>query len=322
MIDFCIVGSGIAGSTIAKLLSKKYSVKILDKAKGVGGRSSNRRYDDKLNFDHGLQYISPKNGEFKKFIKYLEKKDVIKEWTGPHLDFLFKKKKNSKKYIGSKSNNSIVKYLLQNQDVSLNNAVKKIIFKNDHWTVSLNNGDKINFRNIVLTCPYLQTKNLTSKYLGKKILDLNVKMEPNITLMIVLKNGNRIPLSSINLNDEVIAWISNENSKKRFKSNLNLLTVQSQVKWAKKYINIHKEDKHKVILKMLNKISNLFDIDKKKIIFKNIHGWKYSYNISKTKYKSIWHKKYRLGVCGDWFMGPKAEHAWLSAKDIYKKINR
>ena len=31
MIDFCVLGSGIAGSTIANLLSKKYSVHVFDK---------------------------------------------------------------------------------------------------------------------------------------------------------------------------------------------------------------------------------------------------------------------------------------------------
>ena len=61
MIDFCILGSGIAGSTIAKLLSKKYSVQVFDKAKGVGGRTSNKRLKKNLSFDHGAQYISPKS---------------------------------------------------------------------------------------------------------------------------------------------------------------------------------------------------------------------------------------------------------------------
>ena len=37
MKDFCIIGSGIAGSTIANLLAKKYSVEIFDKARGPGG---------------------------------------------------------------------------------------------------------------------------------------------------------------------------------------------------------------------------------------------------------------------------------------------
>ena len=92
MKDFCIVGSGIAGSTIANLLSKKYSVEIFDKARGPGGRASNRRYKDNLSFDHGLQYISPKSNEFKKFILDLKRNNVLKKWSGKHLDFTFKKK--------------------------------------------------------------------------------------------------------------------------------------------------------------------------------------------------------------------------------------
>ena len=61
MIDFCVLGSGVAGSTVANLLSKKYSVHVFDKARGPGGRSSNKRFKNNLSFDHGVQYISPKS---------------------------------------------------------------------------------------------------------------------------------------------------------------------------------------------------------------------------------------------------------------------
>ena len=74
MLDFCIIGSGVSGSTIAYLLSKKYSVHILDKARGPGGRASNKRFKQNLSFDHGVQYISPKSKEFLNFIKTLCKK--------------------------------------------------------------------------------------------------------------------------------------------------------------------------------------------------------------------------------------------------------
>ena len=73
MIDFCILGSGISGSTIANILSKKYTVKVFDKARGPGGRSSNKRFKDNLSFDHGVQYISPKSKEFLKLINSLDK---------------------------------------------------------------------------------------------------------------------------------------------------------------------------------------------------------------------------------------------------------
>ena len=130
MKDFCVVGSGIAGSTVANLLSKKYSVEIFDKARGPGGRASNRRYIENLSFDHGLQYFSPKSNEFNKFILDLKKKKILKQWSGQHLDFTFQKK-NSIKYIGSKGNNDICKYLIKNIKVNYNSTVTNIRFNSN-----------------------------------------------------------------------------------------------------------------------------------------------------------------------------------------------
>ena len=33
-----------------------------------------------------------------------------------------------------------------------------------------------------------------------------------------------------------------------------------------------------------------------------------------------WNKKNKLGVCGDWFLGPKAENSFLSANSLYNEI--
>ena len=71
MKDVCIIGSGISGATIANNLSKKFSIDVYDKARGAGGRSSNKKFKKNESFDHGVQYISPKNSHFKKFISDL-----------------------------------------------------------------------------------------------------------------------------------------------------------------------------------------------------------------------------------------------------------
>ena len=75
MSTYCVIGSGISGATISNLLNKKHSVELYDKARGPGGRSSFKRLDKKIGFDHGVQYISPKTTEFKKlFSRYLQRK--------------------------------------------------------------------------------------------------------------------------------------------------------------------------------------------------------------------------------------------------------
>jgi len=319
MIDFCVLGSGIAGSTIANLLSKKYSVHVFDKARGPGGRSSNKRFKKNLSFDHGVQYISPKSKPFIKYVHKLYKNKILKSWDDNHLDFTFKKKPFSTKYIGIKANNDLVKYNLKNIKQSFSSPIEKIDFKKFFWEITLKNKSKHQFKSLIITCPFPQLKKLAKNYLDKNILKLKVQMQPNITVMIAFKNQKTLPISSIKFNDDILAWAANENSKKRFKSNINLWTLQATLKWSKKTINKYKNNKL-IMNELITRFIKLTGFEKNKIIFKRIHGWKYSYNYEKTPYLSIWNKKINLGICGDWFNGPKVENAWLSANDLIRKI--
>ena len=36
----------------------------------------------------------------------------------------------------------------------------------------------------------------------------------------------------------------------------------------------------------------------------------------------FWNTKYSLGICGDWFIGPKVEDAWISSHDLYNRIKK
>ena len=319
MIDFCILGSGIAGSTIANLLSKKYSVQVFDKARGPGGRSSNKRFKNNLSFDHGVQYISPKSKLFTAFIHKLYKNKILKNWDHGHLDFTFEKKPFSNKYIGRKANNDLVKYNLKNIKQSFASSIEKIKFNKYFWEITLKNKSKYQFKSLIITCPFPQLKKLAKNYLAKNILKLKVRMQPNITVMLAFKNQKNLPISSIKFNDDILAWAAYENSKKRFMSNINLWTLQATLNWSKKTINKYKTDKS-IMNQLITRFIKLTGFKKNKIIFRRIHGWKYSYNYEKTPYLSIWNKKINLGVCGDWLNGPKVENAWLSANDLAKKI--
>ena len=93
MSDYCVIGSGISGSTIANLLAKKNLVHVHDKGRGPGGRASFKRIKNKIGFDHGTQYFSPKTSKFKKFVNSLIKKKILKEWEGNHVFLNTKKKK-------------------------------------------------------------------------------------------------------------------------------------------------------------------------------------------------------------------------------------
>ena len=154
MIDFAVIGSGISGATISNKLKKKYSIKVFEKAKGVGGRSSFKRFKGNIGFDHGLQYLSPRSREFKSFTNKLIRKRVIKHWKGNH-EFLNERVKRDKKHIkliGVRGNNDISKHLLKSINCKFQSELSEIQRKKNCWfnnnTISCFGSSWCNFFNL------------------------------------------------------------------------------------------------------------------------------------------------------------------------------
>lgn len=322
MSNVCVIGSGISGATIANLLSKKYSVDLFDKARGPGGRASFKRLDQLKGFDHGTQYISPKTPAFKKFINELIKKKILKKWGGKHL-FLnqFKKeKKNHTKIIGCKGNNDISKYLLKSINCYFKNELKKIDYKQKKWILTFADGQKKIYEKLILTCPFPQLVKLSKKFIRHSFINKKLKMDANITVMIAIKKNFKRP-SSYSFNDKILGWAASENSKKRFSSKLDLWTLQSTYNWANKMINKNKDNKDinsKILIDKFFKLTG-FEYEKPEFILN--HGWKYSSHSKKLNISSYWDPTINLGICADWFVGPRLEAGWISANDLFKKIN-
>ena len=322
MSSFCVIGSGISGATIANLLNKKHTVDLYDKARGLGGRSSFKRLDNLRGFDHGTQYFSPKTPEFKRFTKKLIEKKILKIWEGNHKFLSDKKKENKKhvKVIGRKGNNDISKYLLKNVRCYFQSELKKINFQNRKWNLIFNDGEIRNYENLILTCPFPQLKKLSKKYIKNSFIKEKIKMDANITILIEIKKTN-LGYSSFLFSDRILGWAGNENSKKRFKSKSDLWTLQSTFNWANKKINQNKVLKKTNAKILIDKFFKLTGIKRTKVLFSLNHGWKYSSNSKPLKLKSYWNSRLNLGVCADWFNGPRLESGWISANDLYKKIN-
>ena len=188
MSSFCVIGSGISGATIANLLRKKNVVDLFDKGRGPGGRASFKRLDKVKGFDHGTQYISPKTPAFKKFILKLIKLKVLKNWDGKHLflNQVKEEKKNHTKVIGRKGNNDISKYLLKNVNCYFQNELKKIDYKQKKWILTFADGKIKTYKKLILTCPFPQLLKLSKKFIKNPFIKKKVKMDANITVMIVI----------------------------------------------------------------------------------------------------------------------------------------
>ncbi len=71
MTDIAVIGAGIAGLVCAQQLSQaRYSVVVVKKSRGLGGRLATRRLHGTL-ADHGACYLKPKGELFRRFVEIL-----------------------------------------------------------------------------------------------------------------------------------------------------------------------------------------------------------------------------------------------------------
>ena len=99
MKDFGVLGSGIPWleAIVQNYFQINFTTSCLT-------RHEPNVYDEtrsnikNLSFDHGAQYIHPKNKNFNKFISFLVSKKVLKKWSGNHLNSSFNKEKKKIKY--------------------------------------------------------------------------------------------------------------------------------------------------------------------------------------------------------------------------------
>jgi renalase len=315
-----IIGSGFSAGVLSKNLVSK-DIIIFDKSRGPGGRSSTRRAENIGAFDHGLQFISPKEKKFELFLNnYLN--SYIKQWDGDHICFEESRKIEGKKYIGKYGNNDFVKNLINTKVYYQKEliCIKKI---KNFWLLDFKDGTKNECEKLVLTIPFEQCK----KIIETEQLDLKFEgvMEPNLTTMVAFDKNLKISGSGFKFNNNfILGWVANESSKLREVNNpnLELWTLQSSLIFAQKNIQEYRLKKEQIMDLMINEFMNIFNIKNINIVHKDIHGWLYAYKLEKFENDFLWNQEINLGICGDWMCGSTAESAWRSATRLADQINK
>jgi renalase len=315
-----IIGSGFSSAVLTRTLDLNNNTTIFDKSRGPGGRSSTRRVENVGFFDHGLQFISPKTEEFDFFLnQYLE--SYIKEWKGDFRLFEENKKIDKKKYIGKLGNNDFVKNLIDSE-VHYFKELSSVERVGNKWILQFKDKSIQECEKLILTIPLEQCQKIT----GSLGLNLNFEgsMEPNLTAMIGFKKPLGLRSCGIKFQkNSILRWAANESSKLRIGNNesLELWTLQSSLDFANKYCHIYRDKKEEVMELMTREFTALLKIQNAEVAHKDIHGWLYAFKKKSFSEKFYWNSDIKLGICGDWMCGPKAEDAWLSASLLANQIN-
>ncbi len=129
--DCLVLGAGIAGITAArKLVAAGFSVCLLEKSRGLGGRFATRRIEGQ-SFDHGAQFFTTRGKAFSEEVQKWVDADIARPWFG---------EPRHERFCGVGSMNRLAKELSLGLDVRRDQKVEWVGFVDGVWSVRSNQG--------------------------------------------------------------------------------------------------------------------------------------------------------------------------------------
>ncbi|RQH20368.1 NAD(P)/FAD-dependent oxidoreductase [Okeania hirsuta] len=263
--DVTVIGAGMAGLVCAQQLQQAgYSVVVVEKSRGAGGRMATRRVSG-TRVDHGLRYLEPKGKFLQQLINYLERKKnglssqhILQLWTDKIYELIQPQGLilpiTKDCYITPQGMNSVGKFLAQNLEVWFSRRVETMqatADKNWHLSLEVTNNAATKkpveaiSKAVVVAIPAPQALMILEKPVAETPPEfLNnlrfVEYDPCITVM-----AGYSPALQENLpewrslafpNDDYLAWVGVDSSK-RLHSTQPVFVIQSNAKFATTHLD-------------------------------------------------------------------------------------
>lgn len=317
-----IIGAGLAGLNLARLLGKLADVIVFEKSNKIGGRLSTFN-EQGFSFDHGAQFFTAKNPAFQTFVKELELHHAIKQWNARFVELKFGEiqsertwDKDFPHYVGSPSMNSIAQYLAQNIDIHFNQTITGIKKIKLNWLLETANSEIGPFDWLIIAIPAEQANDLLPENLSPKMILQDVKMQPCFTLMLGYEIENFFDWDAAFVSDSILSWVSVNSSKPNRGKPLSIIAMSTN-EWANQ--NLSKSDSI-IINEMLNELAKISGKTCNNASFIKLKRWKYANAFRQEQVLEIIDYPLKLAFCGDWCISGRIESAFMSSLNLANKL--
>lgn len=311
-MNVAIIGAGVAGLTLARLIASASGVTVFEKARGVGGRMATRYADRdglRMEFDHGVGHFSAGSVEFRGFLTEAMRAGVVAHWP------------DGTRYVGRPRMNALCHWLARDLDVRLNTRIAAAKFDKTAWTLLDAEGqgqcaaDGRPFDGLVLTAPAPQTAALAPA--GSRIAERarSTEMRGRFTLMLGFDRGTSIPEIKGPIRSGIVSEII-VNSKKPDRPDLPSIVIHSTHAWAEAHMD---DSEERVRSRMLGAVADLLQSELEGARYVEVHRWRHGGSSpagSPDQPLFEFDPDLRLAACGDWLADGRVEGAWRSATEL------
>lgn len=300
---FAIIGAGMSGLACADILSAAgHSIVLFDKGRGAGGRMSTRRLQTSLGevtIDHGAQYFTARDPEFSSLVRGWKDLGIAAPWLPAGADA----------WVGVPGMSAIGKQMASSHPVTWGHRVLGMLRKTNGWWLMGEAGEIGPFDAVVLAIPAEQAAAILALHdLSMARIALMARSQPCWTGMFVFDRPLESLPTVLRMRGD-IAWAA-RNSAKPGRPEPESWVVQASPEWSSARLEHTPEEVSGLLLAALSQTAGSAI---PKPLLATAHRWRYALSAG-TGDGALWNSDLRLGVCGDWLLGPRVECAWLSGR--------
>lgn len=295
MFDVAVIGAGMAGLSCAQRLRQAgYSVAVVEKSRGAGGRVATRRVHG-TRADHGVRYLEPQGDAVRGLIQDLVDRHLLKLWTDTIWEFRQGELSAIPRscYVAPAGMNAVGKYLAEGLDIWFCRRVQAISpTDNQMWHLSLEVNDNLEtpqeliVKAVVVAIPAPQALmflnpeiNLPSNFIDKL---RSVEYDACIAVMAGYPVAKQQDLSNLHpqwqavsfRDDADLAWVGLDSSK-RLKSQQPVFVLHSSATFADRHLE--SADLPTVGQELLDRASEHLIPWLKQPEWLQVHRWRYAF---------------------------------------------
>lgn len=320
MIDVIVVGAGWSGLTAAtRLASLGYSVVVVEKSRGPGGRSATRRIDG-FSFDHGAQYLTARSDAFARQVEAWSGAGLLASWDpamavfGHRPDHAGKAPAN--RWVGLGGMNAVLHRLAEGVDCRCRWPVVEVGFDGKLWQVSSASGESLMGRSLLLTAPPAQAVDLLgSRHPLSPRLE-SVDMLPCWAVMAGFDKAPDVAFDAAFVNEGPLSWIARSDSKAGSRSGPAWIG-HATADWSMENLALEPEAVAPLLLAAMGELDS--GLGSQPAVC-TAHLWRYAMARSPIEGPILADDGQKLVLAGDWCAGERIEGAWISGVSASRRL--